>query len=119
MMNIFKEITNKFENGDKIPLLTTGKYDTYVEVTSTRVNGILYNKSILFQISATNKKRITSTFIELTYKYYSENNNCFPNRDWYKNHDLLKHEDKSRPCNYAVAQGLINEIIKTPNTLTK
>lgn len=82
-------------------------------ITSTKVNRENFENAILFEISPNNRKRITSAFIELTYKYYSENNNCFPNRDWYKNHDVLKHEYKSRPCNYAVAQGLINEIVKT------
>lgn len=112
-MNIYNEITNKFENGDKIPLLTKGKSHTYIGITSTKVNGENFENAILFEISVTNKKRITSEFIQLSYDYYKNNNNCFPNRDWYKNHDLLKHEYKSRPCNYAVVQGLINEILKT------
>jgi len=110
-MNIFNEITNKFKNGDKIPLLTKGRFDTYIDVTSTRVNGILNENAIQFKISETNKKRITSKFIELTYDYYINNKNCFPNRDWYENHDSLQHEYKARPCNYAVAQGLINSIL--------
>ena len=110
-MNIYNEITNKFKNVNKIPLLTNGRFDTYIGTTSTKVNGILYEKAILYKISATNKKKITSKFIQLTYDHYKNNNNCFPNRDWYRNHYLLKHEYKSRPCNYSVAQGLINEIL--------
>lgn len=112
MMNIFNEIKNKFKNGDKIPLLTNGKYDTYIGITSTRVNGEYFENAILFEISETNKKRITSEFIQLTYDYYKNNNDCFPSREWYKNNNQLSHEYKSRPCNYAVAQGLINELFK-------
>jgi hypothetical protein len=116
-MNIFNEITNKFKNGDKIHLLTKGKFDTYIETTSTKVNGIFYEKAILYEISKTNKKCITSKFIELTYDYFINNNYRFPDRDWYKNHELLKYEDKSRPCNYSIVQGLINEILQ--NKLNK
>ena len=112
-MNIYDEIIKKFKNGDKIPLLTNGKFDIYIETTSTKVNGIFYEKAILFEISVTNKKRITSEFIELTYQYYIKNNKCFPNRDWYINHNDLNYEYKSRPCNYAVAQGLINQTLNT------
>ena len=111
-MNIFNEITNKFKNGDKIHLLTKGKFDTYRGITSTKVNGENFENAILFEISATNKKRITSVFIQLTYDYYKNSNNCFPSRDWYRNQSKLSHEYKSRPCNYAVAQGLINEILQ-------
>lgn len=111
-MNIYNEITKKFKNGDKIPLLTNGRFDTYLETTSTKVNGKFYEKAILYKISATNKKCITSKFIELTYDYYINNNYCFPNRDWYRNHDLLKYEDKSRPCNYSIVQGLIKVTLK-------
>lgn len=110
-MEIYNSVITTFKKGDKIPLLTNGKFDIYIGTTSTKINGELYDKAILFEISETNKKRITSEFIELTYQYYIENNNCFPNRDWYKNHELLQHEYKSRPCNYSVAQGLINEIL--------
>jgi hypothetical protein len=112
-MNIYDEITKKFKKGDKIPLLTNEKFDIYIETTSTKVNGIFYEKAILFEISATNKKCVTSKFIELTYDYFIKNNYCFPNRDWYRNHDLLKHEDKSRPCNYSVVQGLIKVTLDT------
>ena len=98
-MNIYNEVTKKFKREDKIPLLTKGKSDTYIGTTSTKVNGKNFENAILFEISATNKKRITSEFIQLTYDYYIDNNYNFPNREWYKNHDLLKHEYKSRPCN--------------------
>jgi hypothetical protein len=112
-MNIYNEVTKKFKREDKIPLLTKGKSDTYIGTTSTKVNGKNFENAILFEISATNKKRITSEFIQLTYDYYKNNNNCFPKRDWYRVHNQLSHEYKSRPCNYAVAQGLIIEILKT------
>jgi len=112
-MNMYDGIIKNFKRGDKIPLLTKGKSHIYRGVTSTKVNGENFENAILFEISATNKKRITSEFIQLTYQYYSENNKCFPNRDWYRNHTKLSDEYKSRPCNYAVAQGLINEILKT------
>lgn len=107
-MEIYNSVITTFKKGDKIPLLTNGKFDTYIGITSTKVNGILYEKAVLYKISTTNKKCITSKFIELTYHYYLENNKCFPNRDWYRNHKDLKHEYKSRPCNYSVVQGLIN-----------
>lgn len=112
-MEIYKSIIDTFKNGDKIPLITKGKFDTYIETTSTKVNGVFYEKAILYKISATNKKSITSKFIELTYEYFINNNYCFPNRYWYKNHDLLKYEDKSRPCNYSIVQGLIKVTLKT------
>jgi hypothetical protein len=115
-MNIYDEITKKFKNGDKIPLLTKGRFDTYIGTTSTKVYGILYEKAILFEISAINKKCITSKFIELTYDYFIKNNYTFPTRDWYRNHDLLKHENKSRPCNYSVVQGLIKVTLDTKTT---
>lgn len=116
-MNIFNEITNKFSNSDKIPLLTKGKYDTYIETTTTKVNGTFFEKAILYEISKTNRKSITSEFIELTYDFFVNNNNSFPKRDWYKNHELLKYEDNSRPCNYSIVQGLINAILQ--NKLNK
>lgn len=112
-MKIYNEMTKKFREGDKIPLLTKGKSYTYIGTSSTKVNGKNFENAILFEISATNKKRITSEFIQLTHDYYKNNNNCYTNRDWYKNHDLLKREYNSRPCNYLVSQGLINEILKT------
>ncbi|MFZ4672502.1 MAG: hypothetical protein ACOYLT_10855 [Flavobacterium sp.] len=112
---MFDSIIKEFKKDDKIKLLTKGKYDTYIGITSTKVNGKSYDKAILFEISKTNKKRITSEFIELTYNYYKENNNCFPKRDWYETHKELSHEYKSRPCNYAVAQGLINKVLTSKN----
>lgn len=114
-MEIYNSVITTFKKGDKIPLLTDVKFDIYIGTTSTKVNGIFYEKAILYEISVTNKKCITSKFIELTYDYFIKNNYCFPNRDWYRNHDLLKHEDKSRPCNYSVVQGLIKVTLNTKN----
>ena len=112
MMEIYNSVATTFNKGDKIPLISKEKFDVYIETTSTKVNGIFYEKAILYEISVTNKKCITSKFIELTYNYYLNNNNSFPNRDWYSNHKILKHEYKSRPCNYAVVQGLIAVTLK-------
>jgi len=111
-MDIYKLIIKSFNNHDQIPLLTKNKYDIYLGTSSTRVNGQFYKDAILFEISAVNKKRITSEFIQMTYQYYLENNKCFPNREWYSAHKDLSNEYKSRPCNYADAKGLINETLK-------
>lgn len=119
MVEIYNSVITTFNKGDRIPLLTNKKFDIYIESTSTTINGILYEKAILFKISSSNKKRITSKFIELTYDYFINNNNCFPSREWYRNHNLLKHEYKSRPCNYSVVQGLIKLTLKKTKSLTK
>lgn len=111
-MDIYRLITKNFKNQDKIPLLTKDNYDTYLGTTTTRVNGQFYENAVEFEISDTNRKRITSVFIELTYEYYIKNNKRFPNREWYKTHKELSSEYQSRPCNYSVARGLINETLK-------
>ncbi len=111
-MNIYKSIIENFKEGNKIPLLTRNLSDIYLGTSSTIVNGQFYENAILFKISETNIKRITSEFIELTYQYFEENNKSFPNREWYKTHEKLSYEYKSRPCNYSVAQGLINAILE-------
>lgn len=111
-MDIYKLIIKNFNDQDKIPLLTQNKYDIYLCTSSTKVNGQFHKEAISFEISKTNKKRITSQFIQLTYKYYEENKKSFPKREWYRTHKELSNEYKSRPCNYAVAQGLINETLK-------
>ena len=111
-MTIYNLIIKNFKEGDKIPLLTSNLSDVYLGTSPTKVNGQLHENAILFKISETIKKRITSEFIELTYQYFEENNKSFPNREWYKTHEKLSYEYNSRPCNYSVVQGLIMEAIK-------
>jgi len=107
MKDIYNLVIKTFTRGSKIPLLRNEKYDTFIEVTTTKINGVFHRKAIQYGISDLNKKKITSEFIELTFEYFVKNNKSFPKREWYKNHCKLKHEYKSRPCNYSIVQGLI------------
>lgn len=112
MESIYDLIIETYTEGMHIPLIKRGKYYTFIEVSTTKINDIFYNRAIHYRISKENTKKITSVFIELTYRYYVENKSVFPNRNWYKIHPELKDEYKSRPCNYSVAQGLIKVAIK-------
>ena len=109
MKNIYDLIVEKFEHGMDIPLIRNGKYYTFIEVSTTSVNGVFYDRAIHYRISDVNTKRITALFIELTYEYYIEHKSIFPSRKWYESHEILKYEYKSRPCNYSVVQGLIKK----------
>ena len=61
--NIFEEITNHFELNDKIPLTRLDHYDTYIGISTTKINGIQY-QSITYKISEKNSKRITKNFLK-------------------------------------------------------
>ena len=111
MEDIYESIVETFNEGMHIPLIRDGKYYTFIGTEVTTVNGVDHVDAIHYRISATNTKRITHQFIELTYKFYQDNNNEFPNVDWYINHELLKYEYKSRPCNKSVARGLISKVL--------
>lgn len=111
MENIYNLVVETFREGMKIPLIRKGKYYTFIETSTTRVNGVFYDKAIHYRISDINTKKITSLFIELTCKYYIEEN-TFPSRNWYETHKVLKYEYKSRLCNCSVAQGLIKKVLE-------
>ncbi|GGC86663.1 hypothetical protein GCM10011508_12400 [Flavobacterium lutivivi] len=112
MEKIYDLIIQKLKQGMEIPLIRKGKYYTFIETTTTIVNKIFYDRAIHYRISNFNSKKITALFIDLTYEYYINNKKKFPPRDWYEVHEILKHEYKSRPCNYSVVQGLINLVLK-------
>ena len=112
MENIYKLIIETFGQGMEIPLIRREKSYIFIGTSTTIVNKIFYDRAIHYRISNVNSKKITALFIDLTYEYYIHNNNNFPSRDWYEAHEILKHEYKSRPCNYSVVQGLINLVLK-------
>lgn len=109
--NIYGLIIETFEEGMHIPLIGNGNYNIYIGISNTTVNGVFFPNAIHYRISDISTKKITSLFIELTYGYYIQNNNTFPPRGWYINHDELNYEYKTRGCNYAVVQGLINTVL--------
>mgnify|MGYP005850281703 CR=1 FL=1 len=111
MEKIYDLVIRKFIKEMEIPLIRNGKYYTFIETSTTNVNGIFYDRAIYYRISNINAKKITALFIELTYEYYVQHKNTYPSRNWYEAHEILKYEYKSRPCNYSVAQGLINTVL--------
>ena len=108
MKKIYDLIIQKFRKGMEIPLIRNGRYYTFIETSTTNVDRVFYDRAIHYRINNINTKKITALFIELTYEYYIQNQNIYPSRNWYETHEILKYEYKSRPCNYSVAQGLIN-----------
>jgi hypothetical protein len=108
--NIFMLITQTFNEGMRIPLITVGRFYTYLGVSNTVINNELYFDAIHYRINQNNSKRITRLFIELTYQYYIQNND-YPSRNWYIQHEHLSYEYASRKCNYSIVQGLINIVL--------
>lgn len=104
--NIFDLIIETFVNGDNINLIRGGHYE-FIGEAETKVNGIPHHNAIHYRISATETKRITRQFIELTYQFYLENNFEFPNVNWYLDNNELMHEYISRRCNKSVARSFI------------
>ena len=110
MENIYNLIIETFEEGMHIPLIRNGRFYIYKDVATTRINNILFDDAIEYEISEHNSKRITRQFIQLTYEYLLQTNG-YPDRNWYNNNPLLNLEFKSRPCNKSVARGLIETVI--------
>ena len=107
--NIFEEILQNIELEVQIPLSRPNHFYTYLGESVTTIQGKRKN-AIHYRISRNNTKRISSQFIESTYRYLIENNN-YPNRGWYLNHQELGFEFASRPCNKSVAKGLIEMVL--------
>lgn len=107
--NIFEMILQNIELEAQIPLSRPNHFNTYLGESMTRIQGKMKN-AIHYRISQNNSKRITSRFIELTYQYLMENN-IYPNRNWYLNHEELGFEFASRQCNKSVAKGLIEMVL--------
>lgn len=93
---MFDLILNHFNINDAIP---NTNY-TYLGEINTNLNGVQYRS-----IKYSNGKCITINLINQTYQYYLENNNTFPNRQWYIKH--FNFENSTRRCNINVAKRLI------------
>lgn len=104
----FDVVINSLLVDPQIPLIRGG-YDTFIEASNTRINGMLIKNAIHYRISDTNSKRVTFNLIYSIYDYY-QIHGTFPS----KNFLILKHmhELKSRPCNYSVALGIVKRFIE-------
>lgn len=103
----FDQIIQSLHNDPIIPLLQGGNY-TFIEPSSTRINGITFENAIHYRISATNSKRVTFEFIRSVYDFYLLNN-TFPTRA--EMMALFPHELCSRPCNYSIGCAIARRFI--------
>ena len=104
----FDDINQTLNNDPILPLLQGGNY-TFIEPSSTRINGITFENAIHYRISATKSKRVTFEFIRAVYDFYILNN-AFPTR--VELMQLFPLELVSRPCNYSVALAIVSRFIK-------
>jgi hypothetical protein len=108
MENILKLINELFAEDKTIQLKRNGSCYQYIGISETKINGIKY-ESISYEISQNNSKRVTKEFLIEVFNFYNENQ-YFPNIDWYKEHFAL--EIISRPCNKSVAENFIAKLTK-------
>jgi hypothetical protein len=104
----FDLILQSLDNNPTFPLLHGGNY-TFIEPSSTRINGITFENAIHYRISDTNSKRVTFDLIRAVYDFYLLNN-VFPTRAELM--QLFPLELSSRPCNYSVALAIVSRFIK-------
>jgi hypothetical protein len=95
----FQQLAQLLINDPIIPLLQGGNYK-FIQVSSTKINGVTFENSIHYRISDTNSKRVTFELIRAVYDLYLLNN-VLPTRA--EMMLLFPFELCSRPCNYSVA----------------
>jgi hypothetical protein len=103
----FDDINQTLNNDPILPLLQGGNY-TFIEPSSTRINGITFENAIHYRISDTNSKRVTFELIRAVYDFHLSNN-AFPTRA--ESMQLFPDELRSRPCNYSVAVSIVRRFI--------
>lgn len=62
----FQNVIRSLENNRAIPLLN-GNHYFFIEVSSTRINGVLFQNAIHYRISDSNSKRITFELIDAVF----------------------------------------------------
>lgn len=103
----FDDINQTLNNDPILPLIQGGNY-TFIESSSTRINGITFTNAIHYRISDTNSKRVTFELIRAVYDFHLLNN-AFPTRAELM--QLFTDEIRSRPCNYSVAVSIVRRFI--------
>lgn len=103
----FDLVIQSLRNSPNLPLLNGGNY-TFIEPSSTRINGITFENAIHYRISNTNSKRVTFELIRAVYDFHLLNN-AFPTRAELM--QLFPDELRSRPCNYSVAVSIFRRFI--------
>jgi len=101
------DINHTLNNDPILPLLQGGNY-TFIEPSSTRINGITFENALHYRISDTNSKRVTFELILAVYDFHLLNN-AFPTR--VELMQLFPYELRSRPCNYSVAVSIVRRFI--------
>jgi hypothetical protein len=100
-------VIQSLNNNPTLPLLQGGNY-TFVDLSSTKINGITFKNAIHYRISETNSKRVTFELIRAVYDLYILNN-TFPTRA--EMMSLFPHELCARPCNHSVACPIVSRFI--------
>jgi hypothetical protein len=103
----FKNILTSLENNRAIPLLN-GNYYYFIEASSTRINGDLFQNAIHYRIGDSNSKRVTFELIDAVYGHIL-NSGRLPAKSTIR--ALFHHELCSRPCNYRIACAIAQRFI--------
>lgn len=94
------------QNNRSIFLDNSNTY-VYLQEFSTRVNGVYFPRAFEYEISKTNKKRITIEYIHYLYKHWIETGRLLNRGEML---EVFPHEQCSRPCNYTVAKFIVGKL---------
>ncbi|MBM3454828.1 MAG: hypothetical protein FJX80_06735 [Bacteroidetes bacterium] len=111
MEELFNRISGLMAQGEQIPL-TNGNVYTYLNTTTTRINGELFPFVFQYRISGTQTKCVTVNLIRSMYQHHL-NHGEIPSRS--EMFDLFPRELCSRPCNYTVAVYIVNRLLNDDN----
>lgn len=103
----FHKVIQSLQENPLVPLFRGGHY-TFIEAKSTRINGVLFEKAIHYQVSGSNSKRVTYELIDAVF-HHLHSSKILPTKAMMRT--LFHHELCSRPCNYTVACSIAQRFI--------
>ena len=103
----FNKVIHSLQENPRIPLFRGGEY-IFIEATSTRINGVLFENAIHYRLSDSNSKRVTYELIDVVFLHL-RNSGRLPTKATILT--LFNYELTSRPCNYTIACSIAQRFI--------